>query len=102
MAKSVTSLTANLDAATARMNRGDNTMGKLFTEKELYDRINSMSARFDTVAASLQQKDGTMGLLLHDKAMYDKFNGTLDEARSLIAAIKADPKKYLNIRVSLF
>jgi hypothetical protein len=43
-----------------------------------------------------------MGLLLHDKAMYEKFNGTLDEARSLIAAIKADPKKYLNIRVSLF
>ena len=72
------------------------------TEKELYDRINSMSDRFDRVAASLQQKEGTMGLLLHDKAMYEKFNGTLDEARSLIAAIKADPKKYLNIRVSLF
>jgi len=102
MAKSLTALTANLDAATGRMNRGDNTMGKLFTEKELYDRINSMSERFDKVAAALQQKEGTMGLLLNDKAMYEKFNGTLDEARSLIAAIKADPKKYLNIRVSLF
>jgi phospholipid/cholesterol/gamma-HCH transport system substrate-binding protein len=102
MAKNLTSLTANLDSATARMGRGDNTMGKLFTEKELYDRINSMSERFDKVAASLQQKEGTMGLLLNDKAMYEKFNGTLDEARSLIAAIKADPKKYLNIRVSLF
>ena len=43
-----------------------------------------------------------MGLLLNDKAMYEKFNGTLDEARALIAAIKADPKKYLNMRVSLF
>jgi len=102
MAKSLTSLTANLDAATGRMNRGDNFMGKLFTEKELYDRINSMSERFDKVAAALQQREGTMGLLLNDKAMYEKFNGTLDEARSLIAAIKADPKKYLNIRVSLF
>ncbi|HZI80861.1 MAG TPA: MlaD family protein [Vicinamibacterales bacterium] len=102
MAKSLTSLTANLDATTGRMNRGDNTMGKLFTERELYDRINSMSERFDKVAAALQQREGTMGLLLNDKAMYEKFNGTLDEARSLIAAIKADPKKYLNIRVSLF
>jgi len=102
MARNLTSLTANLDAATDRMGRGDNTLGKLFTEKELYDRINSMSERFDKVAASLQEKDGTMGLLLHDKAMYEKFNGTLDEARSLIAAIKADPKKYLNVRVSLF
>ena len=32
------------------MNRGDNTVGKLFTEKELYDRLNSMSDRFDKVA----------------------------------------------------
>jgi phospholipid/cholesterol/gamma-HCH transport system substrate-binding protein len=87
---------------TGRMKNGEGTVGKLFTEKELYDRLNSMSDRFDKVAASLQQKEGTMGLLLHDKAMYEKFNGTLDEARSLIAAIKADPKKYLNIRVSLF
>jgi phospholipid/cholesterol/gamma-HCH transport system substrate-binding protein len=102
MAKSVTSLTANLDAATGRMNRNDNTMGKLFTERELYDRINSMSDRFDKVASSLQQRDGTVGLLLNDKAMYEKFNGTLDEVRGLVAAIKADPKKYLNIRVSLF
>ena len=102
MAKSLTSLTANLDATTGRLNRGDNTMGKLLTEKELYDRLNSMSERFDKVAAALQQREGTMGLLLNDKAMYEKFNGTLDEARSLIAAIKADPKKYLNIRVSLF
>jgi phospholipid/cholesterol/gamma-HCH transport system substrate-binding protein len=102
MAKSLTALTGNLENVTARMNRGEGTVGKLFTERELYDRLNSMSARFDQVAASLQQKEGTMGLLLHDRAMYEKFNGTLDEARALIAAIKADPKKYLNIRVSLF
>lgn len=29
-------------------------------------------------------------------------NGTLAEVQKLIAAISADPKKYLNIRVSLF
>jgi phospholipid/cholesterol/gamma-HCH transport system substrate-binding protein len=61
-----------------------------------------MSDRFDKVAASLQQREGTMGLLLNDKAMYEKFNLTLDEARGLIAAIKADPKKYLNVKVSIF
>ena len=102
MAKNLTSLTANLDAVTGRMKNGEGTVGKLFTEKELYDRLNSMSERFDKVAASLQQKEGTAGLLLNDKAMYEKLNGTLDEARSLITAIKADPKKYLNIKVSLF
>jgi phospholipid/cholesterol/gamma-HCH transport system substrate-binding protein len=102
MAKSLTSMTANLDSVTGRMNRGEGTIGKLFTEQELYNRLNSMSDRFDKVAASLQQREGTMGLLLNDKQLYDKLNGTMDEVRGLVAAIKADPKKYLNIRVSLF
>ena len=61
-----------------------------------------MSDRFDKVAASLQQGQGTMGLLLQDKQMYEKINATVDEVRGLVAAIKADPRKYLNVRVSIF
>jgi phospholipid/cholesterol/gamma-HCH transport system substrate-binding protein len=102
MAKSLTSTTGNLDVITGRMSRGEGTIGKLMTEKELYDRLNSMSDRFDKVAASLQQREGTMGLLLNDKQMYEKINSTVDEVRGLVAAIKADPKKYLNVRVSIF
>jgi phospholipid/cholesterol/gamma-HCH transport system substrate-binding protein len=102
MAKSLTSTTANLDVVTGRLSRGEGTVGKLFTERELYDRLNSMSERFDKVAASLQQKEGTVGLLLNDKQMYEKINATVDEMRGLITAIKADPKKYLNVRVSIF
>jgi len=102
MAKSLTSTTGNLDVITGRLSRGEGTVGKLFTERELYDRINSMSDRFDKVAASLQQKEGTIGLLLNDKALHDKITMTVDELRGLVAAIKADPKKYLNVRVSIF
>jgi len=87
---------------TGRLTRGEGTIGKLLTEKELYDRLNSMSDRFDKVAASLQQREGTMGLLLNDKQMYEKINATVDEVRGLVQAIKADPKKYLNVRVSIF
>jgi phospholipid/cholesterol/gamma-HCH transport system substrate-binding protein len=102
MAKSLTSTTGNLDVITGRLSRGEGSVGKLFTERELYDRLNSMSDRFDKVAATLQQREGTMGLLLNDKQMYEKINATVDEVRGLVAAIKADPKKYLNVRVSIF
>jgi phospholipid/cholesterol/gamma-HCH transport system substrate-binding protein len=102
MAKSLTATTGNLDVITGRISRGEGTIGKLMTERELYDRLNSMSDRFDKVAASLQQREGTMGLLLNDKQMYEKINATVDEVRGLVAAIKADPKKYLNVRVSIF
>jgi len=102
MAKSLTNTTANLDTLTSRLNKGEGTAGKLFTDQELYNRLNSMSDRFDKIAASLQQPQGTMGLLINDKQMYEKINATVDEARGLIAAIKADPKKYLNVKVSIF
>jgi phospholipid/cholesterol/gamma-HCH transport system substrate-binding protein len=51
---------------------------------------------------SLQQGDGTAGQLLHDKQLYENMNRTVGELQGLIRDIRADPKKYLNVRVSLF
>ncbi len=100
--KSVTSATTNLDAITGRVNRGEGTAGKLLTDSELYNRLNSMADRVDKLTASLQQGDGTAGQLLHDKQLYENMNGAVTELRSLLQEIKADPKKYLNVRVSIF
>jgi phospholipid/cholesterol/gamma-HCH transport system substrate-binding protein len=56
----------------------------------------------DQVTAALQKGEGTAGQLLHDKQLYENMNATMAEMRKLIAAISADPKKYLNVRVSIF
>jgi phospholipid/cholesterol/gamma-HCH transport system substrate-binding protein len=101
-AKSLTSTTANLESITGQLKRGDNTMGKLLTEKELYDRFNSTAARLDSLVADIQKSDGAFQQLLHNKELYENINGAAKEARALIEAIKADPKKYLNVRVSIF
>jgi phospholipid/cholesterol/gamma-HCH transport system substrate-binding protein len=101
-AKSLTSATANFDDITNRIRRNDNTVGKLLTEKELYDRFNSLAARFDTLAADLQKGDGTLPLLVRDKALYENMNAAISEARGLFSDIRKDPKKYLNVRVSIF
>ena len=101
-AKSLSSTTANLDAVTGRLNRGEGTAGKLMTDDALYKRLASMADRLDTVMARLQSGDGTAGRLLHDKQLYENMNGAVGELRGLIKAIQADPKKYLNVRVSLF
>ena len=37
-----------------------------------------------------------------DKQLYEKLNKAVDEIGGLVAAIKADPRKYLNVRVSIF
>ena len=64
--------------------------------------MNSMTNRLDQVIAALQKGEGTAGQLLQDRRLYENMNGTMSEMQKLIAAITADPKRYLNIKVSLF
>ena len=102
LADRVTQATANIEGMTARMNRGEGTVGKLITDDALYNRIDSMTARLDTVLQSLNNAEGTAGQLLRDKQLYENMNQTITEVRALVAEIRKDPKKYLNVKVSIF
>lgn len=102
LSRNLTSMATNVDAITGRLSKGQGTAGALLTERELYDRMNSMMSRMDQVTAALQKGEGTAGQLLHDKQLYENMNATMAELRKLIAAISADPKRYLNVRVSIF
>jgi len=102
IADSLTSTTTNLDAITGRISRGEGTAGKLIAERELYDRMNSMSERLDKVMAGLQQGEGTAGQLLQDRQLYENMNGAVAELRQLVQDIRANPRRFLNVRVSLF
>ncbi len=102
LSRSLTSMATNAEGITARLSKGQGTAGALLNERELYDRMNSMMNRIDQVTAALQKGEGTAGQLLHDKQLYENMNATMAELRKLIAAISADPKKYLNVKVSIF
>ena len=102
LAKNLTSATANFDQIGARLNRNDNTMGRLLTERELYDKFNSLTGRIDALTEALQKGEGSAGQFLKDKQLYDHLNSAASEMRQLIADIRKDPKKYLNVRVSIF
>jgi len=102
LARSLSSASANFEQVSGRLTRGDNTAGKLLTEKELYDRLNSTVNRLDELTKNLNSGEGTAGQLLHNKEMYDNMNSAASELKGLIADIRKDPKKYLNVRVSIF
>lgn len=102
LAKSATATTANIEALTGRLRNGEGSAGKLMTDPALYNRLNSMAERLDQLTATLQQGQGTAGQLLHDKQLYENMNGAVSELRSLVKDIRADPKKFLNVRVSIF
>lgn len=102
LADRVTQATANIEGMTAKMNRGEGTVGKLITDDALYNRLETMTARLDTVLQSLNDGEGTAGQLLRDKQLYENMNQTITEIRALVAEITKDPKKYLNVKVSIF
>ena len=102
LARSLTTTSSNLEDVTGRLKRNDNSLGKLLTEKELYDRFNSLAARVDALVGDVQKAEGTFGQLLRNKELYENMNAAASEARALIGDIRKDPKKYLNVRVSIF
>ena len=101
-ARSLSATTKNMQELTARLNRGEGTAGKLLTDDALYKRLTSVSQRLDEITAQLHQGEGTAGRLLRDKQLYENMNTAVAEMRGLISDIRKDPKKYLNVKVSLF
>jgi phospholipid/cholesterol/gamma-HCH transport system substrate-binding protein len=102
LAKSLTSTSQNIEGMTARLNRGEGTAGRLLHDDALYNRLNSVSGRLDTLTERLNTGQGTVGQLLQDKQLYENMNQTVSELRGLIQEIRKDPKRYLNVKVSIF
>jgi phospholipid/cholesterol/gamma-HCH transport system substrate-binding protein len=100
--QSLTGATTNFKELTERLNRGEGTAGKLITDATLFNRLNSVTDRFDQLMTKLNEGEGTVGQLLKDKQLYENMNGAVNDLRALITAISKDPKKYLNVKVSIF
>jgi len=101
-AASLTGATTNLRTLTDRLNRGEGTAGKLMTDPALFNQLKSLADRLDLLTKRLNDGEGTIGQLLKDRQLYENMNGAVNDVRSLIAEIKKDPKRYLNVKVSIF
>src|SRR5438094_81431 len=84
------------------MRAGEGTAGKFVTDPALYNQLKSLADRLDLLTKSLNDGQGTIGQLLKDRKLYENMNAAVNDVRDLVAAIKKDPKRYLNVRVSIF
>ncbi len=85
-----------------RLAKGEGTAGKLLTDEALFARLSALTTRLDDLSLGLQSGRGTAGRLLQDDVLYDNMNASVAELRQLVSDIRKDPKKYLNVKVSLF
>jgi phospholipid/cholesterol/gamma-HCH transport system substrate-binding protein len=99
---SLTSATRNIDTLVGKLNSGEGTAGKLISDPALFDRLNAVTQRLDLLVTRLNEGEGTAGQLLKDKQLYENMNGAVGDLRALVADIRKDPRKFLNIKVSVF
>jgi phospholipid/cholesterol/gamma-HCH transport system substrate-binding protein len=102
LAKNLNEVTANFNSLSASLNKGEGTMGQLMKNDALYKRLDAVTTNLEQLTASLNQGQGTMGQLMKDKQLYDNMNRTITEMQQLLADIRKDPKKFLNVRMSIF
>ncbi len=102
LARSATQAAANLETLTGGLTRGEGTAGKLLTDDALFTRLTATAERLDGISARLAEGQGTAGMLLQDRRLYENMSAAVTELRGLVSDIRKDPKKYLNVKVSLF
>lgn len=86
----------------ADLNAGKGTAGKFLKEDALYHRVDGFIARMEETLERLNTGQGTAGQLLVNPQLYESLNGATNELRALIKDIRAEPKKYLRIKLALF
>jgi len=86
----------------ADLNAGKGTAGKLLKSDELSNQIQATIGRLDGILDKINAGQGTIGQLLVNTSLYDNLNGTTREMHELMKDFRANPKKFLRIKLSLF
>ena len=91
-----------LNALLAGLQAGEGTAGKLLKDDQIYQRIDELIAKLTGLVDKIGSGQGTLGQLVVNPALYDSLNGATQELQSLTKDIRANPKKFLTMRLALF
>lgn len=84
------------------LNAGKGTAGQLLKSDELSNQLKATIARIDTLLDKVNSGQGTIGQLLVNPQLYDNLNGASREMHLLMQDFRANPKKFLRIKLSIF
>ena len=86
----------------ADLNAGKGTAGKLLKDEALHNQLRASLNKVDTMIDRINAGQGTIGQLLVNPQLYDTINGATGEMQQLLKDIRANPKKFLRIKLALF
>ena len=62
-------------------------------------RLSVAVSRADSVFAKVNSGQGSLGMLVNDPRLYRNSDSLVTELRSLVADVKQNPKRYINVRI---
>jgi phospholipid/cholesterol/gamma-HCH transport system substrate-binding protein len=86
----------------ADLNAGKGTAGKLLKDDALANQLSGTISRIDLTIDKINTGQGTLGQLLVNPSLYENLNGTAVEMKGLMKDFRANPKKFLRIKLALF
>jgi phospholipid/cholesterol/gamma-HCH transport system substrate-binding protein len=93
---------AEMRKLVADLNAGQGTAGKLMKDDQLYKRFDQLAAKLDTTLDKISSGQGTVGQFLVNPQLYDAMNGAMREFQDLAKDMRANPKKFLRIKLAIF
>ncbi len=84
------------------LNSGKGSAGKMLKDEKLYAQLSTLVGKFDSTVDKLNAGQGTLGQLLANPQLYESLTGATREFQSLAKDMRANPRKFLSIRLALF
>lgn len=105
MSKNVTDIMNNANSITADLNTVTTNLVEMSNElnavplDSTMNNINYVMANLRDITSKLNSSESSLGLLINDKKLYNHADQTILSLDTLFKDIKANPKKYINVKV---
>jgi phospholipid/cholesterol/gamma-HCH transport system substrate-binding protein len=86
----------------AQINSKKGTVGSLINDDTLARHLDELMGRFNATLDKINSGQGTLGQFMVNPQLYDTLTGATREFQSLAKDMRANPKKFLTIRLTLF
>lgn len=84
------------------LNAGKGTAGQLLKSDELSNQLKETVTKIDSILDKVNSGQGTIGQLLVNQQLYDNLNGATRQMHLLMQDFRANPKKFLRIKLAIF
>jgi phospholipid/cholesterol/gamma-HCH transport system substrate-binding protein len=91
-----------LNTLLANLNAGKGTMGQLLKDDKIARQLSATLEKVDVTIDKINSGQGTIGQLMVNPALYDAATGTTRELHEFLKDFRANPKKFLSIKLHIF